>query len=107
LCDHNKTFKNEGGIMERELDLNIFSTPFNVDCEQVKPSLQLELIELTTQHSTEATVSQHLKVGVLQDLAKIELSKFDMSRPEDHVRVCFLIFVRTSFFQHEASKKQC
>jgi hypothetical protein len=32
--------------MERELDLNIFSTPFNVDCEQVKPSLQLELTEL-------------------------------------------------------------
>jgi hypothetical protein len=32
--------------MERELDLNIFSTPFNVDCGQVKPSLQLELIEL-------------------------------------------------------------
>jgi hypothetical protein len=32
--------------MERELDLNIFSLPFNVDCEQVKPSLQLELTEL-------------------------------------------------------------
>jgi hypothetical protein len=32
--------------MVRELDLNIFSMPFNVDCEQVKPSLQLELIEL-------------------------------------------------------------
>jgi hypothetical protein len=32
--------------MERELDLNIFSTPFNVDFEQEKPSLQLELIEL-------------------------------------------------------------
>jgi 17beta-estradiol 17-dehydrogenase/3beta-hydroxysteroid 3-dehydrogenase/mitotic-spindle organizing protein 1 len=29
-----------------ELDLNMFSMPFNVDCEQVKPSLQLELIEL-------------------------------------------------------------
>jgi hypothetical protein len=26
---------------------------------------------------------------------------------ENHVHVCFLIFVRTSFFQHEASKKQC
>jgi hypothetical protein len=25
---------------------------------------------------------------------------------ENHVHVCFLIFVRTSFFQHEASKKQ-
>jgi hypothetical protein len=46
LCEHNKTFKNEGGILECELDLNIFSMPFNVDCEQVKPSLQLELIEL-------------------------------------------------------------
>jgi hypothetical protein len=32
--------------MERELDLSIFNMPFNVDCEQVKPSLQLELIEL-------------------------------------------------------------
>jgi hypothetical protein len=29
-----------------ELDLNIFSMPFNVDCEQVKRSLQLELIQL-------------------------------------------------------------
>jgi hypothetical protein len=26
---------------------------------------------------------------------------------ENHVHVCFVIFVRTSFFQHEASKKQC
>jgi hypothetical protein len=26
---------------------------------------------------------------------------------ENHVHVCFLIFVWTSFFQHEASKKQC
>jgi hypothetical protein len=77
--------------MERELDLSIFSMPFNVDCEQVKPSLQLELTELQC----------------LQDLAKIELSKCDMSRPENHVHVCFLIFVRTSFFQHEASKNQC
>jgi hypothetical protein len=32
--------------MERELDLNIFSMSFTVDCEQVKPSLQLELTEL-------------------------------------------------------------
>jgi hypothetical protein len=92
--------------MERELDLNIFSMPFNVDCEQVKPSLQFEL-RVTMQHSIEVTVSQRLKVGVLQDLAKIKLSKFDMSHPENHVHVCFLIFVRTSFFQHEASKKQC
>jgi hypothetical protein len=37
--------------MERELDMNIFSMPFTVDCEQVKPSLQLELIEL--QYSTQ------------------------------------------------------
>jgi hypothetical protein len=59
------------------------------------------------QHSIEVTVSQHLKVGVLQDLAKIEFSKFDMSRPENYVNVCFLIFVRTSFFQHEASNDQC
>jgi hypothetical protein len=59
------------------------------------------------QHSIEVTVSQQLKVGVLQDLAKIELSKFDISRPENHVHVCFLIFVRISFFHHEASKKQC
>jgi hypothetical protein len=60
-----------------ELDLNIFSMSFNMGCEQVKPSLQLELIEL--QCSTQLKqVFQHLKVGVLQDLAKIELSKFDI-----------------------------
>ena len=29
-----------------EKDLDIFSMPFNVDCETVKPDLQLELIEL-------------------------------------------------------------
>lgn len=29
-----------------EQDLDIFSMPFNVDCESVKPELQLELIEL-------------------------------------------------------------
>jgi hypothetical protein len=47
--------------------------------------------------------------GSMRPAEGLENAKKMRSRKtfENHVNVCFLIFVRTSFFQHEASKKQC
>jgi hypothetical protein len=88
------------------LDLNIFSMPFSVDCEQLKSSLQLELIQLQCSTQLKQQFLNTSKLEFYNILPKSSSPNF-MSRPENHVHLCFLIFVQTSFFQYEASKKQC
>ncbi|GBO26336.1 hypothetical protein AVEN_155389-1 [Araneus ventricosus] len=73
-----------------QTELDIFTMPFNVNCEAVRSDLQLELIEL---QSSQAVVSKYAKVRVLQIIIESKFPKFNISLPENQCYVCFILYM--------------
>ncbi|CAF4889525.1 unnamed protein product [Pieris macdunnoughi] len=86
-----------------EQDLEIFSMPFNLDCESVKPELQLELIELQCNTELKQLFLNVSKIEFYKALAlKNNFSKPEISRLEDNFDVFLFLHLGTahlSFYQ--------
>jgi hypothetical protein len=75
-----------------EKDFEIFSMPFNVNCETVKPDLQLELIELQCNTQLKQLFLNVPKLEFYKSLSKSTFPNL-ISHAQKVTAVCFIIYM--------------